>query len=133
MDLGKQLENLGKKLGSLLIVLIIITSGVFIAAVVLGLRENDGIKALAQIEAQEAVIAAQRELIAMQNTNIIDLNARVRKLQTQFDWLRKALWQQSFPGVNTEVLNLLMSVDAETLNQLQELINERAVESPAEP
>lgn len=46
-------------------------------------------------------------LVVAYQAGLADSQARIRHLETQFDWLRKALWQDKFPDVDEELLEKL--------------------------
>ena len=46
-------------------------------------------------------------LVIAYQAGLSDSQARLRHLETQFDWLRAALWQDKFPDVEEELLRKL--------------------------
>ena len=76
------------------------------ASVFIATRESAGVEAKGAVHGYAAALGAYQ-------VGQIDADTRIRVLEGQLDWLRKALWQEKWPDVPVE-----------TLKRLQELCDE---------
>lgn len=86
-----------------LTILIVMLALMFTSSIFIVTRESAGVRAEAAVQGYAAALGAYQVALNAQSDRIHDL-------EIQSDWLRKALWQKKFPGVDEETLNKLMEV-----------------------
>jgi len=109
-DKLEKLLNIGKSIASKLAVLIGITIVTAVGVMFLGLRESDGIKALADVRAQRSLIDAQRALIESYAVNQVDGDARIRVIEMKQTALHRDLLKDRFPEASGQLITALEEV-----------------------
>ena len=99
-------DRTAASLRSHLTILIVTTLITLCAVLFVATRESAGVRAEAAVQGYALALQAYQ-------VSLNDANARIRVVEGQVDWLRKALWQEKWPDV-----------DPELLEQLQEISNE---------
>lgn len=96
-------DRTAASLRSHLTILIVTTLITLCAVLFVATRESAGVRAEAAVHGYAVSLGAYQVVLNAQSDRIHDL-------EIQSDWLRKALWQGKFPGVDEETLNKLMEV-----------------------
>jgi len=81
-----------------------------VAVMFLSIRESDGIKALAEVQAQRSLIDAQRALIESYSVNQINADNRIRVLEQRITSLHRDLLKNRFPVADESLITDLLEL-----------------------